>query len=246
VTTPTPHNAAVAGQIADACLLPGDPARARVIAERFLDGAECVNEVRNMLAFTGNYRGRRVSVMGTGMGMPSISIYVTELFRFYGVRTAIRVGSCGALQESVHVRDVVIALSAGTDSAMHRRSLGDGVNIAATASYDLVAAAVRLAGERGLASHVGSIFSSDTFYEDDPAVFERLTAHGVLAVEMEAAALYTLAARHGARALCVATVSDHLLREEAASAEERQNGFLAMAELALDTILATDPQEGNA
>jgi purine-nucleoside phosphorylase len=240
VSAPTPHNAARSGDIADACLLPGDPLRARVIAETFLTDARCVNEVRNMLAYTGTYRGRPVSVMGTGMGMPSISIYITELFRFYGVTTAIRVGSCGAMQEHVHVRDVVIAVSAGTDSGINRRRFGATVDFAPTANFALASAAARLAGERGLTAHVGPIFSSDVFYEDGRELVDALAAHGVLAIEMECAALYTLAASHGARALCVATVSDHLLREEAASAEERQTGFLAMAELALDTIIATD------
>lgn len=238
MSAPTPHNEARAGDIADAILLPGDPLRAEVIAQTFLSDAVCYNRVRNMLGFTGTYRGRRVSVQGTGMGMPSISIYVTELFRDYGVRTAIRVGSCGALQPQVHLRDVVIAMSASTTSGMNRNRFG-AVDFAPTATFELVAAAHRLAGERGLRAHVGTICSSDSFY-DDPADYELLTRFGVLAVEMEAAALYTIAAGEGARSLCLATVSDHIARHEAATAEERQNGFLAMCELALDTILAVD------
>jgi purine-nucleoside phosphorylase len=190
-----------------------------------------------MLGFTGTYQGRRVSVQGTGMGMPSISIYATELMRFYGVKTAIRVGSCGAMQADLSLRDVVIALAAHTDSGINRRYFG-GIDYAPTASFELVSAAVEAARRHNVTTHVGTIFSSDTFYDDDPVVIERLTAHGVLAVEMEAAALYTIAARHHAKALCIATVSDHLVTGEQATADERQSGFMAMAELALEVIVS--------
>jgi purine-nucleoside phosphorylase len=239
-STPTPHLAAQHGEIADAVLLPGDPLRAQVVAETFLSDVTCYNRVRNMLGFTGTYRGRRVSVQGTGMGVPSISIYVTELLRFYGVRTAIRIGSCGALHERVKLRDVVIASSAHYTTSMMSRWY-PGVGYAPTADFSLLAAAHRIAGERGLSAHVGPILTSDAFYDDDLEVYRSLAAAGTLAVEMEAAALYTIAAREGARALCIATVSDHLVLHEVASTEERQNGFMAMAELALETALAAGP-----
>jgi purine-nucleoside phosphorylase len=238
MSTPTPHLEARHGEIAEAVLLPGDPLRAQVIAERFLTDVHCYNRVRNMLGFTGHYRGVRVSVQGTGMGMPSISIYVTELLRFYGVRTAIRVGSCGALRPSVNLRDLVIAIGAHTTSAMNRRRFGD-LDFAATGDFTLIEAAHRLARERRLPAHVGTVCTDDAFYDEAPETFERLAAAGTLAVEMEAAALYTIAAIENARALCIATVSDHLVTHEAATSEERQNGFMTMVELALDTIVAT-------
>lgn len=240
MTAPTPHLEAQPGDIADAVLLPGDPRRAKAIAERFLTDAVLHNEVRGMLGYTGTYRGRRVSVQGTGMGIPSISIYTTELFRFYGVRTAIRVGSCGAYQDHVQLRDLIIAMAAHTDSAINRRRF-HGIDYAPTASFDLVSASHRLAVERGLPVHVGTIMSSDSFYDGDPATLAALVAHGVLATEMEASALYTIAAAHGGRALCLATVSDHIARHEMTTAAERETGFLAMAEVALETVLATDP-----
>lgn len=237
MTVPTPHLEARAGEIADAVLLPGDPLRARFIAEELLEGASCYNQVRNALGYTGTWKGRRVSVQGTGMGMPSIAIYATELFRFHGARTAVRVGSCGSIQDDVGLRDLVIALGAHTNSSMNRRRFA-GIDFAPVASFALVATAARLAGERGLPAHVGTIFSSDLFYDDDPQVFELLARHGTLAVEMEAAALYTIAAAHGAEALCLATVSDHIPSGEHLDSAERQTGFRAMAELALDTVVA--------
>jgi purine-nucleoside phosphorylase len=242
MSAPTPHNEAKPGDIADAVLLPGDPRRAAAIADRFLDDARCYNQVRNMSGFTGTYRGQRVSVQGTGMGMPSIAIYATELFRFYGVRTAIRVGSCGALQDGVALRDLVIALAAHTDSSMIERRFR-GITYAPAADFGLVEAAWRLARERDIPTHVGTILSSDTFYDSDPTVTEALVAHGVLAVEMEAAALYTIAAAHQARALCVSTVSDHIGRGERTSSAERESGFVAMAELALDVAVGRRPDD---
>jgi purine-nucleoside phosphorylase len=237
VPVPTPHLAAQLGDYADAVLLPGDPLRARVIAEQLLDGARCVNEVRNMLGFTGTYRGRAVSVQGTGMGIPSLSIYVTELLRFHGVRTAIRVGSCGALREEVRLRDVVVASAAHTNSSINRLRF-PGVDFAPTADVGLMTTAIALASEVGLRVHAGTVLTSDAFYDDDLEMTATLARYGTLAVEMECAGLYTIAAGEGARALCLATVSDHLLTHEAASAEERQTGFLAMARLALDVISA--------
>lgn len=237
MSAPTPHLAAQPGDIADAVLLPGDPLRAQVVAETFLTDVTCYNRVRNMLGFTGTYQGRRVSVQGTGMGVPSISIYATELLRFYGVTTAIRIGSCGALLERVKLRDVVIASSAHYTTSMMGRWY-PGVSFAPTADFALLSAAHRISAERGMSTHVGPILTSDAFYDDDIDLFRSLADAGTLAVEMEAAALYTIAAREGARALCVATVSDHLVSHEIATAEERQTGFMAMAELALATVLA--------
>jgi purine-nucleoside phosphorylase len=237
MSVPTPHLEARAGDIADAVLLPGDPLRARFIAEELLEGASCYNQVRNALGYTGRWRGTPVSVQGTGMGMPSMAIYATELLRFHGVRTAIRVGSCGSIQDHVGLRDVVIALGAHTNSSMNERRFG-GIDFAPVAAFPLVEASTRLARERGLGAHVGTIFSSDLFYDDDPDVFALLARHGTLAVEMEAAALYTIAAAHGAEALCIATVSDHIPTGTHLGSAERQTGFRAMAELALDTIVA--------
>lgn len=236
MSAPTPHLSALPGEIAPIVLLPGDPLRAEFIADTYLQGARCHNRVRNMLGFTGTYEGIPVSVQGTGMGIPSISIYVTELLRFHGVHTAIRIGSCGALRDEVQLRDVVLASSAHTNSAVNRRHFR-GIDYAPTSDFGLLATAHRIAGERHLRTHVGPVYTSDLFYDDDPEVFALLAAHGTLAVEMEAAALLTIAAREGARALCIATVSDHIIRHEAASAEERQTGFSAMVELALETAV---------
>jgi purine-nucleoside phosphorylase len=235
---PTPHIQAGPGEIAEAILLPGDPLRAELIAQTFFTDVHCFNRVRGMLGFTGTYKGQQVSVMGTGMGMPSISIYATELIRFYGVKTAIRVGSAGGLREEVKVRDLVIAMSTHTNSNLVSRYF-DGIVYAPTADYSLLSAAARLAGERGLNAHVGPIFTSDAFYDDNPDTFTRLAAHGTLAVEMEGAALYTIAAREQVRALVIATISDHLVTHEALSSDERQTGFMSMAELALDTAVDT-------
>jgi purine-nucleoside phosphorylase len=237
MSVPTPHLAAPSGAIAPTVLLPGDPLRAKMIAETFLESAVCYNTVRNMLGFTGTYKGMPISVQGTGMGMPSISIYLTELLRFYGVHTAIRIGSCGALMEEVKLRDVVIAISAHTSSAMNRRYFG-GIDYAPSANFELLAAANRVAAERGYPSHTGPIFTSDAFYDDDDATFTLLAKHGTLAVEMETAALYTIAAREKARALSIVTVSDQLITHEVMTAEERQIGFETMVTLALETALA--------
>jgi purine-nucleoside phosphorylase len=237
MTVPTPHLEARAGEIAELVLLPGDPLRAQFIADNYLRDAVCYNRVRNMLGFTGTYEGVRVSVQGTGMGMPSISIYLTELLRFYGVKTAIRIGSCGALSESVHLRDLILAISAHTTSNMNRRHF-NGIDYAPSADFGLLSTAHRVAAERNVAVRVGPILSSDAFYDDDAGTFDLVAAHGTLAVEMEAAALYTIAAREGARALCIATVSDHLKRHEVMSAEDRQTGMREMIEVALATLIS--------
>jgi len=230
------HISAERGEIADIVLLPGDPLRAKFAAESFLDDASCYNEVRGMLGFTGTYRGTRVSIQGTGMGMPSLSIYVNELLRDYGSKTLIRIGSCGSYREEVRLRDVVIAMTASTDSSHNRLRFG-GMDYAPPADYELFARACRLAGERELRFHAGGIVSSDTFYQDDPDAWKQWARYGMLAVEMETNALYTLAARASARALTVCTVSDSLVTREELPPGEREKSFHEMIELALDTAV---------
>jgi purine-nucleoside phosphorylase len=232
------HIAARPGEIAPRVLLPGDPLRARWIAERFLDDARCYSSVRNMLGFTGTVRGVPVSVQGTGMGQPSLSIYVTELLREYGVRQLVRAGSCGALVQSLSLGDVVLAISASTDSAMNRIRF-EGLDYAATADFSLLRAAVESAESRQLGARVGSVFSADSFYSDRPELVARTAEYGVVAVEMEANALYTLAAGHRRQALAVCTVSDHVLRGESMSAEQRETSFVEMASICLEAMLAT-------
>lgn len=232
------HIAASEGQIAPRVLLPGDPLRARWIAETFLEGAECYSEVRGMFGFTGTYRDEPVSVQGTGMGMPSLSIYVNELIRFYDVRQLVRVGSCGALTEELGLRDVVVAAAAASDSSMNHWRF-DGLQFPATAHFGLLRAAVDQAERREVTHRVGTIFSSDSFYHPRPELSERLVAHGVLAVEMEAAELYTLALAHQRQALAICTVSDHIVTGEQTSAAERQETFAEMVEIALDAAIAT-------
>ena len=234
------HIGAEAGAIASTVLLPGDPLRARWIAETFLEDATCYSEVRGMLGFTGTWQGHRVSVQGTGMGLPSISIYLNELFGDYGVQQAIRVGSCGALTERVAVRDVIIASGACTDSSMNRLRFS-GLDYAAVADFGLLRAAYDVAQARpDVTSHVGLIFSGDSFYPARPELTEPFVAHGVLAVEMEANALYTLAAGFGRRALAICTVSDHVVTGEQTTSLEREQTFSAMVEIALGAAFA-DP-----
>ena len=234
---PTPHLSAHAGDIAESVLMPGDPLRAKWIAETYLSDLHCYNEVRGMFGFTGTYQGVRVSVQGHGMGAPSIGIYATELFKFYGVTTAIRVGSCGALLDAVALRDVVVAASAHTDSSFVQQTMGI-VHYAPTATYSLVRRADDEATKRGLRVHIGPVHTSDRFYDTDPAVFDLLTAHGTLGVEMESAALYAVAAAHGVKAVSLLTVSDHLRSHETLSSQERQLGLAAMTELALAMVVA--------
>jgi purine-nucleoside phosphorylase len=238
MTAPTPHLAAKTGEIADTVLLPGDPLRAEWIAATYLSDVQCYNRVRNMLGFTGTYEGMPVSVQGTGMGMPSISIYASELFRSYGVHTAIRIGSCGALREEVKMRDIVIALAAHSDSGLISRRFGE-LRFAPTPSWDLLRTAAHLAEQRAMPTHIGPVFTSDSFYDSDMAEFDKLTAYGTLAVEMETAALYTIAAQDGVRALSMLTVSDHLRTHEVMSSADRELGLAAMVELALATLVAT-------
>ncbi|WP_435925170.1 purine-nucleoside phosphorylase [Paenibacillus sp. DYY-L-2] len=228
------HIAAKPGEIAETILLPGDPLRAKYIAETYLTDVVCYNEVRGMLGFTGTYKGKKISVQGSGMGIPSISIYVNELIREYGVKNLIRVGTCGGMQEHVHVRDVILAQASCTDSSMNRHVFG-GFDFAPIASFSLLKSAYEHAVEKGLKLHVGNIFSSDMFYRDDTTVTQLLMKYGVLGVEMETTALYTLAAKYGVNALTILTVSDHLLTGEETTAEERQTTFNQMMEVALET-----------
>lgn len=232
---PTPHISAEQGDFAPSILLPGDPLRAQHIAESFLDDARQVTAVRNMLGFTGSYQGISVSVMGTGMGIPSASIYATELITEYGVERLIRVGSCGGILPSVQIRDVILAIGACTDSGVNRVRYG-GDDFAATADFRLLRAAADAAEEKGIEVKVGNVHSADLFYNPDPEAFDRMEAMGVLAVEMEAAGLYGVAAEKGGRALTICTVSDHVRTGEATSPEERQETFLGMVEIALETV----------
>jgi len=233
----TVHIGARPGQIAQTVLMPGDPYRARWAAETFLDGAELVNDVRGMLGFTGTWRGHPVTIQGSGMGMPSLSIYANELIRDYDVQTLIRIGSCGGMQPHVGIRDVVIAMTASTITSPSSGIFRE-VNFAPCADFGLLAAAVRVAQDRGTRTHVGGIYSSDVFYAERPDLDEQMVRHGILGVEMEAAELYTLAARHGRRALAVLTVSDHLQTGEALPSEDREKTFGDMVEIALEAAFS--------
>jgi purine-nucleoside phosphorylase len=225
------HIGASKGDIAPLVLLPGDPLRAQWIAETFLDDARCYTEVRGMLGYTGTWHGQPVSVQGSGMGQPSLAIYATELFREYDVASIIRVGSAGALTEKVRIRDIVIASGACTDSSMNQIRF-EGLDYAPVADFGLLAGAVSAAGARDDV-HVGLIFSGDSFYPARPELMKRMVEHGVLAIEMEASALYTIAAGHGRRALAICTVSDHIVTGEETSSEERERTFGDMVEIAL-------------
>jgi purine-nucleoside phosphorylase len=233
------HIGAEPGQVAPYVLMPGDPLRARWIAETFLQDAVCYTEIRGMAGFTGTYRGERVSVQGSGMGLPSMSIYANELFGEYDVRTIVRVGSCGALTEDLRLRDLVIASGACTDSAMNRIRF-EGLDYAPVADYELLRAAHDAATARplGVAARVGLIFSSDAFYNPRPELTRRMVEYGVLAVEMEASALYTLAAKYRRRALAICTVSDHIVTGEETTALERQETFGDMVDVALEAMLS--------
>lgn len=229
------HIAAQPNEIAETILLPGDPLRAKYIAETFLENVQCYNEVRNMLGFTGEYKGKRISVQGTGMGVPSISIYIHELMESYGVQNLIRVGTCGAIQKDVKVRDVILAMSASTDSQMNKLTFG-GIDYAPTASFDLLKKAYDAGVEKGLNLKAGNVFTADMFYNDN-ADHEKWARYGILAIEMETAALYTLAAKFGRNALAILTVSDHILTGEMTTSKERQMTFNDMIEVALDASL---------
>lgn len=230
------HINAKIGDIADIVLLPGDPLRAKYIADTFLENTVCYNQVRGMFGFTGTYKGVRVSVQGTGMGMPSLSIYVNELLRFYDVKKLIRVGSCGAMQPQVKIRDVILAQAASTTSNMNNRRFGT-CNYAAISDFDLLHSTYMTAKEQNMPVHVGNILSEDSFYDDyNFARNQKFMDYNILAVEMEAAELYTLAAKYKAQALCVLTVSDSLITAEETTAEEREKTFNDMITLVLDTV----------
>ncbi|NUT23577.1 MAG: purine-nucleoside phosphorylase [Hamadaea sp.] len=232
------HIGAKPGEIAERVLMPGDPLRAKWIAETFLEDAKCYSTVRNMFGFTGKYRGVDVSIQGSGMGMPSASIYAHELINEYGVKTLIRVGSCGALSESLNLRDVIAANGSATDSNMNRVRFDGLVDYAPVADFGLLRKAVEVAESRGIEMHVGPVLAADAFYTDRPDLYDKLADYGVLAVEMESAALYTIAARFRARALTILTVSDHIKRGEATTSQEREQTFSQMVEVALDTAIA--------
>lgn len=233
----TVHIGAKPGDIAETVLLPGDPYRARWAAETFLKDARLVNEVRGMLGFTGTWKGHPVTIHGTGMGMPSLSIYVNELIRDYGAKTLIRIGSAGGMQEHVKVRDVVLAMSASTLSTPSRGIFRE-LNFAPTADFGLLKAAHEAGNRMGVGLHAGPIYSSDVFYDERPDLNEQLRRHGVLCVEMEAAELYTLAARYNRRALAVLTISDHLLTGEELPSADREKSFGDMVEIALSAAFA--------
>ncbi|MGN0580546.1 MAG: purine-nucleoside phosphorylase [Ruminococcus sp.] len=234
----TPHNSAEKGDIARTVLMPGDPLRAKFIAENYLENVKCYNEVRGMLGFTGTYKGVRISVQGSGMGIPSIGIYSWELYNEYDVENIIRVGTAGAIADSVNLRDVIIGMSASTNSAYASQYKLPGT-YAPTASWALLSAAADAAAKKGCTCHIGNILSSDTFYDDSSslAMWQKM---GVLGVEMESAALYMNAARAGKNALCILTVSDCPLRGLSTTAEERRSTFRDMMEIALDTAVSAE------
>lgn len=229
------HINAKNGEIAPNILLPGDPLRAKFIAENFLENPKCYNEIRGMYGFTGTYKGVPVSVQGTGMGQPSLSIYVTELFKFYDVQTAIRIGTCGAVHENINLRDTIIVNSACSDSSLINQRFGN-LHFAPTSNFELVRTADKIASEMGIRYSVGSVASSDLFYDKNEN-WRKWAEYGVLGIEMEAAELLTLAAEYKRKAMAIMTVSDQILRGESATAEERQTAFKNMMQLALDTIV---------
>ena len=232
----TPHIGANKGDIAETLLLPGDPLRAKYIAETFLEDVVQYNNVRGMLGFTGTYKGKRVSVQGTGMGVPSIGIYTHELINEYGVKNLIRIGTAGSIQENIKIRDVVIAMSASTDSAINKLRF-NGADYAPTASSELFLKAHEIGVKKGLSMKAGNVLTSDTFYGDDPEAWKKWAKFGVLCVEMETAQLYTTAAKFGVNALTLLTISDSLVTGEVTSAEERQTTFNDMIEVALESAL---------
>jgi purine-nucleoside phosphorylase len=227
------HIGAEPGQIAPTVLMPGDPLRARHFAETLLEDPVCFNEVRGMLGYSGLYQGKRVSVMGSGMGIPSLAIYVTELISEYDVKTIIRVGTCGAFQADLKIGDIVLAMTASTDSQTNKLCF-KGMDFAPTADFDLLLKAYQAAIQRGVDVQVGSVLSSDTFYYDDPQWWRIWAEYGILACEMETSGLYSLAAKFGVQALAILTVSDNLVTEEDATAAQREKDFPLMAEIALE------------
>lgn len=235
----TPHINAKPGDFAETLLMPGDPLRAKYIAETFLDGARRVADVRNMYGYTGTYKGKAISIMGSGMGVPSMSIYAKELITDYGVKNIIRVGTCGGVAADIKLRDVIIAMGASTDSGVNRLRLR-GYDFAALADFGLMEKAVAAARAASIPVRVGNVFTSDLFYSPDSELMPALEKMNILAVDMEAAGLYGVAAEYGAKALTVMTVSDHIIRGEATSAEERQTTFNDMIKLTLEATLSID------
>ena len=235
----TPHNHAKPGDYAEAVLLPGDPLRAKWIAETFFEAPRQVNSVRNCLGFTGAYRGKPVSVQATGMGQPSLAIYVHELINTYGIKTLLRVGTCGGLNRSVKVRDLILAQGASTDSSLVREAFGKYA-FAPIADFGLLREAVTRAEAKSMRYHVGNMLSSDVFYHVEPGLegYGRLPDHGILGVEMEAAALYTLAARFGVRALAICTMTDCIITGEQIDSNQRQSSLTEMVTLALEVATA--------
>lgn len=231
----TPHNNAQKGDIAKTVLMPGDPLRAKFIADNYLEDVKCVNTVRNMFAYTGTYQGKEVTIMAHGMGIPSVGIYTYELFNFYDVDNIIRIGSAGALQDDINLKDVVVVMGASTNSNYASQYNFPGT-FAPIADFGLVKKAVEVAEEKNIPVKVGNVMCSDIFYNDDPTVNDRLRKMGILAVEMESAGLFMNAARAGKKALCLLTISDHIYKQEELTAEERQIGFRDMMEIALGLI----------
>jgi purine-nucleoside phosphorylase len=232
------HIGAQPGDIAERVLLPGDPMRAKWIAETFLKDPVCYTQVRGMLGFTGTWQGVPVSVQGSGMGMPSASIYTHELINEYGAKSVLRIGSCGALADDLHLGDVIAAIGSATDSNMNRVRFDGLVDYAPVADFGLLRTAVDVAERRGITLRVGPILAADAFYTDRPDLYDTLADYGVLAVEMESAAIYTIAARYKAKALTILTVSDHIKRGEAMESAEREQGFSDMVQIGLDTAIA--------
>lgn len=232
----TPHINAKAGAFAETCLMPGDPLRAKYVAEKFLENAELVTDVRNMFGYTGTYKGVRISIMGSGMGIPSASIYYKELITEYGVKNLIRIGSCGAISANVKVRDVVIGMGACTDSKVNRIRFKDH-DFAAIANYELLEKSVAAAREMGQSVKIGNLFSADLFYNPDATMFDVMEKYGVLGVEMEAAGLYGVCAEYGANGLAICTVSDHIRTGEALASDARQNSFDEMVLIALNSAV---------
>lgn len=244
----TPHNSAEPGEIAERVLIPGDPLRAKFIAENFLTGVRCYNQVRNMYGFTGRYKGVPVSVQGTGMGIPSFSIYVHELIHVYGAKKLIRVGTCGGMHDSLKLGDVVVAMGASTDSSIIEHTFGGALNFSLIADFELLRRAVAHAEAMKVPVKVGNIISTDIFYNDYSSptgtytsggltLDQKMIQHGILAVEMETAALYLLAAAAGVQGLGIFTVSDHIIKREYSTPKERETGYNEMSKIALETII---------
>lgn len=235
----TPHINAERGDFADVVLMPGDPLRAKYIAETYLENPKQVCDVRSMLGFTGTYKGRKISVMGHGMGIPSCSIYATELIKDFGVEKIIRVGSCGAVRDDIKLRDVVIGMGACTDSSVNRARFG-GYDFAAIADFGMTQALVEAAKKHNIQPHVGNVFSADLFYSPQPELFDTMAKYGIVGVEMEAAGIYGVAAEFGAKAATICTVSDHIKRGEQTTSAERQTTFDDMMIIALESVLLGD------